>query len=71
MKRSPITEHIKVSTSNHKVGKRYFSFDYELKRNGVTIDKGHYSNSHSRAPQTIRRYLKSGYATELILQKEF
>jgi len=64
-------ETIKVQTSNYRVGKRTFSFDYKLYRNGVLIQEGHYNSTHIRAPQTIKKYLENGYATELVLQGNF
>lgn len=61
-------EAITVTTSNYKVGKRTFSFDYEIHRNGDLVAKEHYNSSHTRAPQTIRKYLREGYATEIALE---
>lgn len=65
------TEHIRVTTYNYKVGKRTFSFDYEVERNGVIIKKDHYNSSHRRSPTTIRKYLEEGYGTEIVLQLNF
>lgn len=64
-------EHIKVVTYNYRVGKRTFSFDYELERNGILVKKEHYNSSHSRAPSTMRKYLERGYGTEIVLQNNF
>lgn len=65
-------EHIKVVTYNYRVGKRSFSFDYDLERNGYELAKcNHYNSTHTRSPSTIRKYLENGYATELVLQNNF
>lgn len=64
-------EHIRVVTYNFKVGKRTFSFDYDLERNGIKVRTEHYNSSHSRSPTTIRKLLSEGYGTELVLQNNF
>lgn len=64
-------EHIKVTTYNYRVGRRTFSFDYELERNGEMVTKERYSSTHTRSPSTIRKYLERGYGTELVLQGNF
>ena len=62
-------EHIKITTYNYRVGKRTFSFDYDVERNGYPVaQKAHYNSSHSRSPNTIRRYLENGYGTEIVLE---
>lgn len=58
-----------IIISNIKVGKKYYSFDYVFKENGVITDKGNHDASHSRSPQYMRKHLKAGYAIELIMQK--
>lgn len=64
-------EQIVVETKNIKVGKNFYSFDFKVWRNGKLIRKGSYDSGHSRAPQTIRRYLNRGGATELVLEHDF
>lgn len=60
-------ERFKITTYNFKVSKRTFSFDYQIERNGKVVEEQHYNSSHSRAPQTIKKYLEQGYATEIVL----
>lgn len=62
------TEYITVNTWNFKVGKRTFSFNYRLERNGFLVREDVYRNSHTRAPSTMRKYLLNGYATSLVLE---
>lgn len=63
-------ETIKVETNNVKVGKRYFSFDYKVWRNRKLVSEGNYDSSHSRSPSFMRKVLKNGHATEIILSNE-
>ena len=62
-----ITETFKVVIWNISVGKRYYSFEYELFRNDKLIQDDHYSNSHSRSPAFMRKILRNGHAAELVL----
>lgn len=64
-------ETIKIETKNVKVGKRYWSFDYKVWRNGKPICKGNLDSSHSRSPKFMRNYLKTGGATEQVISREF
>lgn len=64
-------EVIVVQTSDVKVGKKRYSFDYRIMRNSMIIDRGTYDASHSRSPAYMRKTLNSGYATELVLGREF
>jgi hypothetical protein len=73
-------EFIRVEVTNISVGRRFFSFDYRVHRNKklLTTDGhcvndqwDHYDSSHSRSHTTMRKLLKSGYATELVLQRLF
>lgn len=63
------TENFKIEISKISVGKRYYSFNYILFRNGVLIKKDEYASTHSRSPQTMRKYLRNGYAAELVLER--
>lgn len=66
-----LKETIKVEIWDIKVGKRYYSFMYRVQRNGKWIPNYAYDSSHSRAPATMRKYLKNGGAVELILEHRF
>lgn len=67
-------ETIKVDVTNLVVGEKYFQFDYLFVRYSLAsnhaISSGTYSSTHSRAPATMRKYLKNGYAVDLVLQRE-
>lgn len=63
------TENFKIEISKISVGKRYYSFNYSLFRNGVLVKKDDYASSHERSPQTMRKYLRNGYAAELVLER--
>ena len=64
-------ETITVDTSNIKVGKKYYSFDYTIYRNSQKIGEGNFENSHSRSATSIRKWLNEGWATELVLEHKF
>jgi len=64
-------EIIEVETGNFKVGKKYYSFDYKIWRNGKIWDSGWYDSSHSRSATSIRKWLKDGWATEIIIEHKF
>lgn len=66
--KSTTFDSLKVITSDHKVGKKYFSFNYKIFANGKIYGTGSYDSSHSRSPSTIRKYLKEGYAANLVLE---
>lgn len=57
----------KVEIMNIRVGKKFYSFNYNLRRNQVLVEQGVYSSSHSRSPNSIRKWLKEGWGAELVL----
>lgn len=63
-----MTETFKIITWDYKVGKRYYSFNYKIYRGRKLLDEGRYDSTHSRSPQTMRKYLNTGYASELIIR---
>lgn len=65
-----MTETFIVNTSNFIIGKRSYSFTYELFRNGKRIACEKYDATHTRHRETIKRYLMDGGAAELVLQRE-
>ena len=58
-------------TYDYRVGRKDFSFSYELYRNKKLLNKGVYCSKHTRTARTIRKYLEQGYATEIVLQTNF
>ena len=60
---------IKIEIDNISVGRRYFSFDYKVFENGKIKEKGQYDSSHSRSHTAMRKWLRTYYAYELIMQK--
>jgi hypothetical protein len=63
---------IVIEIANIRVfGGRYYSFDWKAKVNGVA-HKGSYDSDYSnQSANTIRRKLKTGYATQIALQELF
>ena len=64
-------EVLEVETFNFSAGKRFFSFDFTLKRNGKLIKKDCYASSDCRSASTIRKWLRAGWGTELVLERGF
>jgi len=62
-------ETYKTVISGISVGKRYFSFSYQLYRNGKLIADSTYDSSHSRSPAFMRKALRNGYASEIVLER--
>jgi len=60
---------IQIDIDNIKVGRRYYSFDYKFWNNGKLIEEGSYDRSHSRSPNSIRKWLKDHWAYEIVLEK--
>lgn len=72
MKKDKRTDVLGIRTYNFKVGKRYYSFNYDLVQNGeLIISKELYHSSHTRSPSTIKRLLQNGWGTELVLDRHF
>lgn len=71
MKKGLIKETIKAEIWDIKVGSRYYSFMYRTQRNGKWTPSYAYDSSHSRAPATMRKYLKSGGAVNTIMECRF
>jgi hypothetical protein len=61
-------ETYKTVISEISVGKRYFSFSYLLYRNGKLVADSTYSSSHTRSPSFMRKTLRNGYASDLVLE---
>lgn len=60
---------IEITHWNLKVGRRYYSFDYKVKINGVEFKAGSYDTSHSRSPQFIRKWMTGGGVEEVLLRQ--
>jgi len=69
--KNKIKEIIKIEIWDIKVGKRYYSFMYRTQRNGKWTPEFAYDSSHSRAPSTMRKYLKNGGAVNIIRESRF
>ena len=71
--KTELGEKFEIAVSNIVVGKKHYSFDYVIYRtrlNGhLERNEGKYDGSHSRAPQTMRKYLREGGAVELALDR--
>lgn len=65
----PFSETIKVEIRHLRVGKKDFSFEYTVFRNGKHFDSAVYHSSHSRSPSYLRKHLKEGYAVNLVLER--
>lgn len=66
-----IRETMRAEIWNIKVGKGYYSFMYRTQRNGKWTAEYGYDSSHSRAPATMRKYLKNGGAVDIIMESRF
>ena len=62
-------ETIIVETSNLRVERRFWYFDYKVWRNGKLVSKGKLNGSHTRWPSTLRRILKRGGMTNDVLER--
>ena len=63
------TKKIEIQIDRIAVGKRFFSFWYEIKENGKVLENGEYSSDHTRSPTSMRKWLRNHYAVEIIMQK--
>ena len=60
-----------MEVDNIIVGKRYYSFNYRLFINNKLVKDTTFDTSHSRSPNSIRKWLKKDWAYDLILQEYF
>jgi len=63
------SETFKIEIKHLRVGKKDFSFEYTIFRNGKHIDSAVYHSTHTRSPSYLRKHLRDWYAVNLALER--